>query len=67
MAATIVLVPIATPSCSFGNASVTSAAELAKRKAAPIPCRTRQTISSVAPSAKPAPSEAAAKTRKPPM
>ena len=36
-AATIVLVPIATPSCSRGNASVTIAAELANRNAPPIP------------------------------
>ena len=59
-AATIVLVPIATPSCSRGNASVTIAAALANRKAPPRPCRIRQTISSVPLPAKPAPSEAAA-------
>ena len=66
IAATIVFVPIAMPSCSFGNASVTSAAEFANRNAPPIPCRMRQRISSVAPSEKPAPSEASAKTTKPP-
>ncbi len=65
-AATIVFVPIARPSCSLGKASVTSAAALAKRKAAPIPCRIRHRISVVAPPAKPAPSEARAKTTKPP-
>ncbi len=34
-----------------GNASVTMAAELAKRNAPPMPCTTRQTISHSAPSA----------------
>ncbi len=66
-AATIVLVPIASPSCSRGNASVTIAAALANRNAPPIPCRIRHRISSVPPLAKPAPSEATANTRKPPM
>ena len=47
IAATIVLVPIASPSCSFGKASVTSAAELANRKAPPMPWRIRQRISTV--------------------
>ena len=37
IAATIVLAPIARPSSSFGNASVTSAAAFANRKAEPIP------------------------------
>ena len=37
-AATIVFVPIARPSCSRGNASVTSAAALANRNAPPMPC-----------------------------
>ncbi len=66
-AATIVLVPIATPSCSRGNASVTMAAALANRKAPPMPCRIRQTISSVPLAEKPAPSDAAANTTKPAM
>ena len=65
MAATIVLVPIASPSCSRGKASVTSAAELANRNAPPIPCSTRQTISSVPPPANPAPSEARANSTNP--
>ena len=65
IAATIVFVPIASPSCSFGNASVTSAAELANRNAPPIPCSTRQTISSVPPPANPAPSDASAKSTNP--
>ena len=46
-AATIVFVPIARPSCSRGNASVTSAAALANRNAAPTPWRIRHRISSV--------------------
>ncbi len=66
-AATIVLVPIATPSCSRGNASVTIAAALANRKEPPIPCRTRQTINSVPPLEKPAPSDAMANAMKPPI
>ncbi len=66
IAATIVLAPIAKPSCCLGKASVTRAAALANRKAEPIPCKTRQQISSVAPVEKPAPSEAKANTRKPP-
>jgi len=41
-----VFVPIATPSSSFGNESVTIAAALANRNAAPMPCSTRQMISS---------------------
>src|SRR6476619_8067523 len=64
-AATIVFVPIARPSCSLGNASVTSAAELANRNAPPIPCSTRQTISSVPPPANPAPNDASANTTNP--
>ena len=64
-AATIVFVPIASPSSSFGNASVTSAAAFAKRNAPPTPCSTRQRISTVPLPAKPAPSDAAEKTRKP--
>ncbi len=48
-------------SCSFGSASVTSAAELANRNAPPILFNTRQTISSVPPPANPAPSDASAK------
>ena len=66
VAATIVLVPIASPSCSRGKASVTRAGPLAKMKAPPIPCTIRQRISWVPSAAKPAPSEAAAKTRKAP-
>jgi hypothetical protein len=65
-AATIVFVPIATPSCSRGNASVTSAAALAKMNAAPTPWTIRHRISSVPEPAKPAPSDVSAKTRKPP-
>ena len=65
IAATIVFVPIASPSSFFGNASVTSAAELAKRKAPPIACSIRQRISCVPLSANPAPSDAAANTTKP--
>ena len=64
-AATIVFVPIARPSCSFGNASVTSAAEFAKRNAPPIPWTIRHRMSSVPFAAKPAPSEAAPNSRKP--
>ena len=37
MAATMVLVPMASPSCSLGNASVTMAAELANRNAPLMP------------------------------
>ena len=66
-AATIVLVPIASPSCSRGNASVTIAAALAKSSEPPMPWRIRHRISSVPPEAKPAPSEATANSRKPPM
>ncbi len=65
-AATIVLVPMARPSCSLGNASVTIAAELANRNAPPTPCRIRHRISSVPLLAKPAPSDAAANSRNPP-
>ena len=61
-AATIVFVPIARPSCSRGNASVTSAAALANRNAPPMPCRIRHRISSVPSAEKPAPSEASAKS-----
>ena len=46
-AATIVFVPIARPSWSRGNASVTSAAALAKIAAPPMPCRIRHRISCV--------------------
>ncbi len=67
IAATIVLVPIARPSSLWGKASVTSAAALANRKAEPIPCSTRHTISTSAFGEKPAPSEASANTMKPPM
>ena len=66
IAATIVLVPIARPSCSRGKASVTRAGPLAKMKAPPIPCTIRQRISWVPSAAKPAPSEAAAKMTKAP-
>jgi hypothetical protein len=66
IAATIVLVPIASPSCSFGKASVTRAAAFANRKAAPTPCTIRQRISSVPFPEKPAPSEASVKRTKPP-
>jgi hypothetical protein len=66
-AATMVLVPMATPSCSRGKASVTIAAELAKRNAPPSPCRIRQRISSMPLVEKPAPREAAANTTKPPI
>ena len=65
-AATIVFVPIATPSCERGNASVTSAAAFANRNAPPTPCRIRHRMSCVASSAKPAPSDAAANTTNPP-
>ena len=65
-AATIVFVPIARPSCSRGNASVTTAAAFANRNAPPIPCRTRQTIRVVPSGEKPAPSDASPKTTKPP-
>ena len=64
-AATIVLVPIASPSCSRGNASVTSAAAFANRNAAPTPCTIRHRISCVPSAEKPAPSDAAANTAKP--
>ena len=67
IAATIVLVPIATPSCSRGNASVTIAAAFANRNEPPIPWRIRHRISSVPLPEKPAPSEATANTRKPAM
>ena len=59
IAATIVFVPMATPSCSRGKASVTRAEEFAKMSAPPIPCAIRQRISSVPSAAKPAPSEVA--------
>ncbi len=65
-AATIVLVPIATPSCSRGKASVTRAAAFANRNAAPTPCTIRQRISSVPLPEKPAPKEARVKRTKPP-
>ena len=66
IAATIVFVPIATPSCSLGKASVTRAGPLAKMKAPPIPWTIRQTISSVPEEENPAPSEARPKTTKAP-
>ena len=66
IAATIVLVPIARPSWRFGNASVTSAAALANRNAAPIPCATRHRISCVPSAAKPAPNEASENATNPP-
>ena len=65
-AAIMVLVPMARPSCSRGKASVTSAAALANRKAAAMPCTMRHRISSVPLPAKPAPSDASAKAMKPP-
>ena len=52
-AATMVLVPMATPSWRLGKASVTSAAALANRNAAPMPWRIRQRISWVPSAAKP--------------
>ena len=64
-AATMVLVPMARPSCSLGKASVTIAAALANRNAPPMPCRIRHRISWVPSAAKPAPSEATANTTKP--
>ncbi len=65
MAATIVFVPMASPSCSRGKASVTMAAELANRKAPPTPWSTRQTMSATPSAEKPAPSDASEKARKP--
>ena len=67
IAATIVLVPIASPSCSRGNASVTIAAAFANRNEPPTPCRIRHRISSVPEPANPAPSDATANSRNPPM
>ena len=67
MAATIVLVPIASPSWLRGNASVTIAAALANRNEPPTPCRIRHRISSVPLPAKPAPNDATANRMKPPM
>ncbi len=64
-AAIIVFVPMARPSWRWGNASVTSAAALAKRKAPPMPWTMRQRMSSVPSPAKPAPSEASEKITKP--
>ena len=64
-AATIVLVPMASPSCSRGNASVTSAPELANTRAPPTPCTTRHTMRAVPESARPAPSEAIVKRAMP--
>ena len=64
-AAIITFVPIASPSSFFGNASVTSAAEFAKRNAPPTPCTMRQRISCVPLPEKPAPSDAAEKRRNP--
>ena len=65
IAATIVLAPIASPSCRLGNASVTSAAALANRNAEAVPCSTRHRISTVTPEENPAPSDASANTTKP--
>jgi len=67
IAATIVLVPIASPSCSLGNASVTIAAALANRNEPPTPWAIRHRMSSVPLPAKPAPSEATANSTNPPM
>ena len=67
IAATIVLVPIASPSCWRGNASVTIAAAFANRNEPPMPCTIRHRISCVPSPAKPAPNEASANTTKPPM
>ncbi len=67
IAATIVLVPIAMPSCSRGNASVTIAAELANRNEPAMPWRIRHRISWVPLSAKPAPNDATANNTKPPI
>ena len=64
-AATIMFVPIATPSCSRGNASVTIAELLANRNALAMPWRIRQRISCVPSAEKPAPSDATVKTAKP--
>ena len=64
-AATIVLVPMASPSCSRGKASVTIAAALANRNAPPIPWRMRHRMSCVPSAANPAPNDAAANTTKP--
>ena len=64
-AATIVFVPIARPSSSAGNASVTIALAFAKISAPPTPCSTRQPISSLPLDANPAPSEASENTTKP--
>ena len=66
-AATIVLVPIARPSCSRGNESVTIAAALANRNEPPIPWRIRHRISCVPLAANPAPSDAAANSTNPPI
>jgi hypothetical protein len=63
--ATITLVPIAMPSCSRGNASVTKAEALANSSAPPTPWTMRHRIRSVPPVAKPAPSDATVKTAKP--
>src|SRR3954468_12004083 len=57
-AATIVFVPMASPSCSRGKASVTIAPALANRNAPPTPWAIRQRISSVPSPEKPATSEA---------
>ena len=65
IAATIVFVPIASPSSFLGKASVTSAAAFAKSNAPPMPCSTRQRISCVPLPEKPAPSDASEKMRKP--
>jgi hypothetical protein len=65
-AATIVFVPIARPSCSRGNASVTSAPAFANRNAPPTPWAIRHRISTVPSAANPAPSEAIPNSTKPP-
>ena len=66
-AATMVLVPIARPSCSRGKASVTIAAALANRNEPPTPWAIRHRMSCVPLAAKPAPNEATANSRNPPM
>ncbi len=66
-AATIVFVPIAKPSCSRGNVSVTIATAFANRNEPPTPWRIRHKINCVPLAAKPAPSDANANSAKPPM
>ena len=64
-AATMVFVPIAIPSCSRGNASVTIAAAFANRNEPPMPWTIRHRISSVPLPANPAPSDANANSTNP--